>query len=68
MLKLYKRLPSLGLSPDGESGLKWQGGDGGGRDDKSLPGWGEWVEIMIWGMMTIFTTGLSPDGESGLKL
>ena len=55
------------LSPCGESGLKYQIGNGEPRADLSLPVRGEWVEISRLVTMRPLITGLSPCGESGLK-
>ena len=56
------------LSPDGESGLKCNHiSSRCFRFIWSLPGWGEWVEIIVNHRKVYKRAGLTPDRESGLK-
>ena len=57
-----------GLSPCGESGLKFRAerGEPTGRG-RSLPMRGEWIEMLVVERLPECRKGLSPCGESGLK-
>ena len=57
----------VGLSPHGESGLKSINGAREFDVDRSLPAWGEWIEISPVVSSILNTASLSPHGESGLK-
>ena len=56
-----------GLSPCGESGLKFFAVFFPRLKTWSLPVWGEWIEIHCPFVGLVWAFGLSPCGESGLK-
>mgnify|MGYP006875923028 CR=1 FL=1 len=60
-------VPDPGLSPHGESGLKFTYPWYNITTKLSLPAWGEWIEICTGSPPRKYHLRLSPHGESGLK-